>query len=113
MKKLIAVVSTILLTPFVAFADQINNLSDLGASVRGGLNALIPMMMALATIGFFWGVIKYLYAGSTEKLAEARYYIIFSIIALAVMFSVWGLVFMISNTFFESSPKTFTPTTSY
>ena len=42
-------------------------------------------------------------ADGPQKLGEARNYIIFSLIAITIMLSVWGIATMLKNTFFEGS----------
>ncbi len=56
----------------------------------------------LALIWFFWGIIQYvLKADNEEKHAAARSYMIYAVIGMFVMFSIWGLVALIRNTFFR------------
>lgn len=68
--------------------------------VTGILNALIPLFMIIATVVFLWGVIRYITAaGDEEKVKEARNFIIYGLIGLFVMVSVWGLVGVLVSTF--------------
>jgi hypothetical protein len=97
--------------PLVARAENITDLKSLIAYVRATLNSLVPLLFAIAVIGFIWGVIKYIYAGGPQKLSEARNHIIYSVIAIAVMLSIWGLAEMLKNTFFESSRTPYRPPT--
>ncbi len=56
--------------------------------------------MTLALIFFFWGLAKYiLSAGDEEKKTEGRNIMIYGVIALFVMVSVWGLTTLLGNTF--------------
>lgn len=92
----------ILLAPVFTFAANPKNLRELISVLIDAMNALIPALLGLGVIGVMWGVIKYLYAGGNpEKLKEARNYIIFSIIAIAVMMSVWGLASMVKGLIFD------------
>jgi len=64
------------------------------------LNPIIGVLIVLATVVFLWGIVKYLSAGGdAEKLKEARNFIVWGIVGLFVMLSVWGLVALINNTF--------------
>ncbi|MDP3661450.1 MAG: pilin [bacterium] len=66
------------------------------------LNLVLPIIGALALIWFFWGIIQYvLKADNEEKQAAARSYMIYAVIGMFVMFSVWGLVALVRNTFFR------------
>ena len=55
--------------------------------------------MALALVWFLWGLAMYILSGPGEKADEGRSRMIYGIIALFVMISVWGLVRVLSNTF--------------
>ncbi len=56
------------------------------------LDALIPFAIGLGLVVFLFAIIKYVTAGSGEDKAAARNLMIYGIIALFVMVSVWGLV---------------------
>lgn len=64
-------------------------------------NTVIPLMFALATAMFIWGVINFFIINADEesKKAQGRQFMIWGVIALAVMLSVWGLVGILSSTF--------------
>ncbi len=63
------------------------------------MQSLSLLIVSLATLYFFWGVVKYGLAKSTEEQKTARGVILNGIIILFVMISFWGLVVVISNTF--------------
>lgn len=76
---------------------QITCLIDKATSL---LESVIPILMVLATIVFFWGVIGYLTAaGDEEKKKIFKYYISWGIIGLFAMMAVWGLVKVLIKTF--------------
>lgn len=59
-----------------------------------------PVLLALSVIVFVIGVIKYISNADDEsKRTEGRNFMIYGIIALFVMVSVWGLVAIIQGTF--------------
>ncbi len=63
-------------------------------------SSVIPLIFTLALAMFIWGVVQYVINSSEEKKkAEGRMFMIWGIIALAVMVSVWGLVHIVTNTF--------------
>jgi len=111
MKTKIAALSTslALFIPFTAqaactsSANNICNLNDLVGYLKGTINSLIPLLFGIALVVFIWGVIKYMNADGPVKMAEARNYIIFSILAITVMLSVWGIALVIKNTFFGNA----------
>lgn len=64
------------------------------------IKTIVPLLFSLAIAGFIWGVIQYLInPESEEKKKKAREYIVWGIIGLFVMVSMWGLVGVLSNTF--------------
>jgi hypothetical protein len=50
---------------------------------------------------FVWGVVKFFFINADEeaKRAQGKQYMIWGIIALAVMLSIWGLVSILGATF--------------
>src|SRR3989344_603494 len=75
--------------PLAVLAD----LNDTIAQFQGYALQAINFLLVLATLVFLWGILKYITAGGdAAKVAEARSYIIWGIIGLAVMGSVWAVV---------------------
>jgi hypothetical protein len=96
MKRFLAV-SAFLLTPVLVSAQ---NLDSVILKISDLINLLIPLVIALAILAFFWGLMKYIFSASDEeKKAEGRNIMIYGVIALFVMVSVWGLVRLLQNTF--------------
>ncbi len=62
---------------------------------------VIPLIFALALAAFVWGVVQFFILNSDEeaKREQGKQFIIWGIVALAVMLSVWGLVKILGNTF--------------
>lgn len=87
----------IMALPLFAFAAT---LQDTFTTVKSILDIIIPIVLTIAVIYFFWGVGKYMLStGDAEKQEEARGIMIYGIIGLFVMVSVWGLVQVLANTF--------------
>ena len=64
------------------------------------LQPLITLIIAIGLVVFLWGIVKYVTAGGDEsKAKEGRDLMIYGIIALFVMVSVWGLVNILHETF--------------
>lgn len=62
--------------------------------------SVVPLIVALAVVMFIWGVIQYVINADEEaKRAEGRQFMIWGIIALTVMVSIWGLVSILAATF--------------
>jgi hypothetical protein len=64
-------------------------------------NSIIPLIFAVATVMFVWGVVQFFVLNSDEekKREQGKQFMIWGIIALAVMLSVWGLVGILGSTF--------------
>ena len=68
--------------------------------VNSLLSAVIPLIFALAIVMFAWGVVRYVIGADDEKERErGKQFMVWGIIALSVMVSVWGLVHIVTNTF--------------
>jgi hypothetical protein len=64
------------------------------------MNAIVPLFVALAVVGFIYGIIKYfLNPDNEEKRKDGKSFMIWGLVALFVMVSIWGLVGILSNTF--------------
>ena len=73
------------------------------------INRLLPFIITLAVLYFVWGVFKYLMAaGDSDARKEARGFMVWGIVSLFVMVSVWGLVNVLVRSFRldNSMPKT-------
>ncbi|MFA5841072.1 MAG: pilin [Candidatus Paceibacterota bacterium] len=64
-------------------------------------NSIIPLIFALATVMFVWGAVNFFIINADEeaKRAQGKQFMVWGIIALAVMLSVWGLVGILTSTF--------------
>ncbi|MFA6586162.1 MAG: hypothetical protein WCS86_03325 [Candidatus Paceibacterota bacterium] len=62
--------------------------------------SVIPLIFALATVMFVWGVVQYVINSDEEaKKEKGREFMVWGIIGLTVMFGIWGLVSILGNTF--------------
>ncbi|KND50789.1 MAG: hypothetical protein AB202_00045 [Parcubacteria bacterium C7867-007] len=62
-------------------------------------NSIVGLLFAVAFLLFIYGMFKYFFlkGGDPKARSEGRMFMLWSIIAFAVMFSVWGLVNLIIN----------------
>lgn len=64
------------------------------------INAAIPLLATIALILFFWGVIRYIASsGGAKEHVEGREFLLWGIIALFVLFSIWGIIRILRATF--------------
>ena len=95
-KKVVTVGAAVaLILPSIAAAAT---LADTFKTVSDLINMLVPIILALAIVFFLWGVLMYVTKAGEEKDA-ARDQMLWGIIAIAVMVSIWGLVGILRNTF--------------
>lgn len=95
---------TLTFVPALVLAQS--NLSAQGglASFLSWLQSLmamvVPILIGLAVIVFLFGVLRFIFSASDpEKRKEGRSYMIWAIIGIVVMVSVWGLVIFVQNSF--------------
>ena len=88
----------LLAVPSMLYA-QVTNVSDLFRLFRRTLNSLVPVLIGVAIVAFLFGMIRYIKSADNEKTREeGRQYMLYSIIALFVMVSLWGLVAVLTRT---------------
>jgi hypothetical protein len=91
-----AALSALVLTlPFVASAADL--LSTL-VLINRFLNGLIGVIITIAIIVFFWGLVRYLTNVGEEK-HNGLITMFYGLIAIFVMVSIWGIIHLLQNTF--------------
>jgi hypothetical protein len=70
------------------------------------LNTLVPILIVVGVLYFIWGVIQFVIASSEEAKTKGRDTMIYGLIGLLVITSVWGLVTILKNTFSISDQTT-------
>ncbi len=61
---------------------------------------IVPVIMALALITFIWGVFThfFLHADDETKRTEGRQFVLWGILGLTLLFSVWSVVNIMLST---------------
>jgi len=111
MKKIgLMVVATML--PMVAFAAaDLTNVETLVKSIGRIISLLIPIVFALALLYFFWGLAKYILSAGGEDKENGKNVMIWGIVALFVMASVWGIISFMSSALGLNGGTSVTPPT--
>lgn len=63
------------------------------------ISSIVPILITLGVIYFIWGVVQYAIAQDEEAKTRGRDIMIYGLIALLVIVSMWGLVAILQNTF--------------
>ncbi len=99
MKKFIGFITvSALALPFVSSAQPLTNVETFFTSIGRIVGVLLPIVVAIALLAFFWGLAKFVFsAGNEDAKEEGKRIMIWGLIALFVMVSVWGLVTFIGD----------------
>ena len=81
---------TLLAVPLFAHAAS---LKEFTGTLVGIVNtAVMPLLYALALLMFMVGMTRFLFLGGEENRQKGKVLMLWGIIGLVVMFSVWGIV---------------------
>lgn len=93
MKKFQNIFITALLTLPIITSAELEGIDGLITAASGIINSLIAVMVAIALLIFFWGLVKFILAqGSETTKLEAKKIMGWGLVALFVMVSVWGII---------------------
>lgn len=85
----------------VAFA-AITDFSSLVNTLLWYIQLLVPFILALTLLVFLWGIFKLVFSNDSDKaIEEGKKFMTWGIVSLFVMVSVWGLVRVLTKTFFN------------
>ena len=82
-----------------SFAFAAQNLFGLLVDASRFLNGVIGLFITLAIVVFFWGLIKYIASGASEGKSQGLSIMLWGIIAIFVMVSLWGIIRVLQSTF--------------
>jgi len=102
MKKIAKVVAgSLWALPFMAFAadPQLGYFSSFLTQLKTIIDNAVIFLVALAVAWFIWNVIRYTIAEDEDKKSAAKSQMIWGIVAIAVIVSIWGLVALLQGFF--------------
>lgn len=109
MKKIIAF--TAVLAPAIASAQKITDVNTLTNKLTNLGNTIIQILIAFAVLYIIFNVVRYIMAAEDpEKRKSIGSAVLWGIVGLFVILSIWGLVNILSNTF---STNTNAPVQNY
>lgn len=101
MKKFLGGIAVFAL-PMFALAQtsgpQLTNIQQFLTAISHLVSIALPIVVALALLAFFWGLATFIFAaGSEDAKDRGKRIMIWGVVALFVMVSVWGLVQFIGS----------------
>lgn len=100
MKKLVATLAFLL--PAVAAAQVNAPVRDFNTLVQKGTgigNAIIGILIAIAVIFIIYNILMFIMKAGTDDAKTHRNGILWGVVGLAAILSIWGLVAILTNTF--------------
>ena len=97
------------LIPILSYGAGLKELVKSATSLITGV--LIPMAYSICLLYFFWGLVKYINnsAGSEDASKEGRRIMVWGVIALFVVTSIWGIVSFIKAELLIPGTNTVSP----
>ena len=83
----------------LAVTDPSGNVSSVLGLIEMIVGRLIPILVAFSLITFIWGLIRFLLSDDEEKRKSGKQIMLWGIIALFVIVSIWGIVQYIASVF--------------
>jgi heme/copper-type cytochrome/quinol oxidase subunit 2 len=99
MSKFKLLASSFALMPILALAQSWGGetyFTDIAGTISGVINILIPAIMGLVFIGFFWFLYKYV-MGSAEDKEKSKVGLFWSVIAIVIMISIYGIANLLQD----------------
>ncbi|MFH1472845.1 MAG: pilin [bacterium] len=83
-----------------------NGLKGLIEATGGLISYSITLVVGLSLLVFFWGLAKYVFkSGNADNQEEGRNLMLWGVITLFVMMSVWGIVYFFQRSFGLVAPN--------
>jgi hypothetical protein len=104
MKKILATVLSGF-APLFAFAQYNPSQGVFGLLnlIKGLLSTALPIIISLAVVWFIWNVFRFIMSSDEEGKKKAKVDMIWGIVGIFVMVSIWGLVAILQSTFGTSN----------
>jgi ABC-type nickel/cobalt efflux system permease component RcnA len=104
MKKLLAGTSigaSVWVLPLICFAQE-GNLQGVLITIGEVVGLAVPVAASLVMVAFFWGLAMYLFnfgEGKDDKQKQGKSLMIYSVLVMFVMVSIWGIVELFAYSF--------------
>ena len=100
MKKLYSsIIAAASALPFIALA-QTDKLTGVAENVLKTVNVVVTIVFVFAILIFGWGIVRFIAAaGDAEKVKKAKSMIVWGVVGIAVLASVFGLIGFLQSYF--------------
>ncbi len=86
---------------FAGIGNKPKTLKDIADTIIQIVNLLIPILISIALIAFFWGITKTIFnSDSEEARTTGKKIMIYGLLSIFVITSLWGILSLAQNTFF-------------
>ncbi len=101
MKKIISLAILYAIPSLVlAQTGGLQNVQSLTTGLGGIVKTLMPIAFSMVFVVFFWGVAMYVVkAGDEEAQKKAKSIMIYGVIGIAIVASIWGIVGFLQSSF--------------
>ena len=62
------------------------------------LNPILYLLVAVSVVMFFWGLVQFLLTTNSGDRQQGKSHMLWGIVGLVIIFSVWGIVNLIDGT---------------
>lgn len=112
-KKIAAFILSFFALPAVAVAaEAAHTLKDLVGQIVGLLNKATGVLVAAALVAFLYGAAYNMMKAGERGSGALRQYLVWGIVILFVMTSIWGILNLLQQTLFGSSQGRYSHTQS-
>lgn len=86
--------------PFIALAAANDLVTPIANNILATAKVLVTVVFVLAVVAFGWGIVQFIFAaGDPTTLAKAKMFLLWGVVGMAVMASVFGLTQFLQNYF--------------
>ena len=79
--------------PLIASAQAQDIVTPIAKNVLSLAQVLVTIVFVLAVVAFGWGIVKFIFAGGDPSaIAKAKSFLLWGVIGMAVMASLFGLI---------------------
>lgn len=104
MRKIAYAISALYVSvPVVAFAAAPRNFTELVYQLVTLINAAVLTLVMLGLVVFLWGIATSIKDAQEKGGERLRTWVMWGVLILFVMVSIWGILEILKNTFLDSS----------